>query len=115
MKTNFKLSILSLLFLATISCKSVDINPKQGTIIVPAKGEIRQWQNVEHRSFSLHLENKSVKNSCEAYKVTANGNEKWISPSLLTSGKLVFTIPTDGSLLLKNFSNENITVTYTIN
>ena len=115
MKTSIKLSILGLLFLATISCKSVDINPKQGTFVIPAKGEIRQWQNIEHRSFALHLENKSVKNSCEAYKVTANGNEKWISPSLLTGGTLDFTIPTDGSLLLKNFSDENITVTYIIN
>lgn len=115
MKTTIKLALLTLLFIAAISCKSVDVNPKQGTIVVPAKGEIRQWQNLEHNSFSIHLENKSTKNSCEAYKVTANGNEKWISPSLLTGGTLDFTIPSDGSLLLKNFSDENITVNYTIN
>ena len=115
MKTSMKLPIFTLLFVLAISCKSLDINSKQGTFVVPAKGELRQWQNIEHNSFSLHLENKSVKNSCEAYKVTANGNEKWISPSLLKGGTLDFTILSDGSLLLKNFSDENITVEYTIN
>ena len=115
MKTSMKLPMFTLLIVLAISCKSVDINPKQGTFVVPAKGESRQWQNVEHNSFSLHLENISVKNSCEAYKVSANGKEKWISPSLLKGGTLDFTIPTDGSLLLKNFSAENITVNYTIN
>lgn len=114
MKNILKLAVVFSLFVVTVSCKSVDITIKQGTITVPAKGEIRQWQNTEHGSFSIHLENKSTKNSCEAYKVSAFGNEKWIYPSLLASGSLDFSIASNGSLLLKNFSDETITVIYTI-
>lgn len=114
MKNILKLAIVFSLFVATVSCKSLDITPKQGTITVPAKGEIRQWQNTEHGSFSIHLENKSIKNSCEAYKVSATGSEKWISPSLLANGTIDFSIASNGSLLLKNFSEETITVNYKI-
>ncbi len=123
-KSHFKLFIMNLIIkiiaIITIlffqfSCKSIqDISPKQGTIMVPAKGEIRMWDKVDHDSFYLKLENKSVKNSCEAYKVK-NAYEKWISPSLLANKSLEFSIANNGHLLLKNFSDEVITIKYTIN
>lgn len=113
MKNLFKITILLAFIFLQFSCKSVIISPKQGTITVPAKGEIRVWENIDHGSFSLHLENKSDLNSCEAYTVK-NKYEKWISPSLLAKSALDFTVPANGSVLLKNFSNENLTITYTI-
>lgn len=113
MKNLFKITIITALILVQLSCKTVDISPKQGTITVPAKGEIRVWENLEHSSFSLHLENKSVTNSCEAY-VIKNNTEKWISPSLLANAKLDFTVPNNGAILLKNFSNESLTINYII-
>ena len=115
MKNLIKSILVIILIAFQTSCKSVDISPKEGVIKVPPKGELRMWQNLEHSSFSLHLENNSVKNSCEAYKVNSIGNEKWISPSLLASKTLDFTIPSDGSLLLKNFSDEELTINYKIN
>lgn len=113
MKNLIKITLATALILFQFSCKTIDISPKQGTITVPAKGEIRVWENVEHSSFSLHLENKSATNSCEAYTVK-NNNEKWISPSLLANSALDFTVPSNGAILLKNFSNETLTVNYTI-
>ncbi len=111
----FKTTALLLVLLLQISCKTIqDISPKQGTIVVPAKGEIKMWGNLEHSSFSLKLENTSTKNSCEAYKVK-NGNQKWISPSLLASKSLEFSIASNGYLLLQNFSDEEITINYIIN
>ncbi|MEC4004199.1 hypothetical protein OX283_006000 [Flavobacterium sp. SUN052] len=115
MKNSIKISILLILISFQFSCKSVDISPKEGTIKVPPKGEIRMWQNIEHSSFTLHLENKSSKNSCEAYKVSSSGNQKWISPSLLAKKSLDFTISSNGSLLLQNYSEEELIVNYTIN
>lgn len=115
MKNLIKISILIIFISFQTSCKSIDISPKEGIIKVPPKGEIRVWQNLEHTSFAIHLENKSIKNSCEAYKVNSIGNEKWISPSLLASNTLDFSIPSNGSLLLKNFSDEEITINYKIN
>lgn len=114
MKNLLKSTTMFLILLFQISCKPTqDISPKQGTIIVPAKGEIRVWNNIEHSSFSLKLENTSSKNSCEAYKVK-NGFQKWVSPSLLASKSLEFSIATNGHLLLQNYSDEVITVKYTI-
>ncbi|MDN3676262.1 hypothetical protein QWY90_02935 [Flavobacterium paronense] len=113
MKNLFKISMSTALILLAFSCKTVNISPKQASITVPAKGAISIWQNIEHASFSLHLENKNTTNSCEAYTVK-NNVEKWISPSLLADSTLDFTVPTNGSVLLKNFSNENLTITYTI-
>lgn len=115
MNTIFKITtIISLLFFQ-FSYKSLpEVSPKQGTIVVPAKGEIKMWDNISHESFTLKLENTSTKNSCEAYKVT-NGSEKWISPSLMANKTLKFSIATNGYLLLKNFSDEVITVKYSIN
>ncbi len=115
MKNQLKITVLFTIVFFQLSCKSSQaISPKQGTINVPEKGEIKVWENIEHDSFSLKLENTSTKNSCEAYKVK-NGVEKWISPSLLANKSLEFSIASNGYLLLKNFSNEVITVNYLIN
>lgn len=113
MKNLFKITLATTLILLQLSCKTIDISPKKGTITVPAKGEIRVWENLEHNSFSLHLEDKSTTNSCEAYTIK-NNYEKWISPSLLANSALDFTVPSNGAVLLKNFSNENLTINYTI-
>lgn len=114
MKNLFKITLAVTIILLQSSCKTMTISPTQGTLTVPAKGEIRVWENMEHSSFSLHLENGSNQNSCEAYTVK-NNYEKWVSPSLLAKSSLDFTVPSDGSVLLKNFSSENLTITYTIN
>jgi hypothetical protein len=71
------------------------------------------WNNLQHGSFSIKLLNTSTKNSCEAYKVK-NGHQKWISSSLLANKTLQFSIATNGHLLLQNYSDEVITVKYTI-
>lgn len=115
MNTIIKITtIISILFLQ-ISCKTYqEISPKTATIIVPAKGEIELFKNVEHNSFSINLVNKSTKNSCEAYTVK-NGNRKWISPSLPVNGKLDFSVSSSASVVLQNYSDENISVVYTIN
>lgn len=114
MKNLIKITaMVSVLFLQ-ISCKTYqDISPKTATIIVPAKGEIELFKNIEHASFSINLVNKSVKNSCEAYTIK-NGNRKWISPSLPVNGKLDFSVASAASVLLQNYSDENISVVYTI-
>ncbi|MBC7606403.1 MAG: hypothetical protein H7199_05560 [Burkholderiales bacterium] len=114
MQNLLKITTLITILLFQISCKSTqDISPKQGILIVPAKGEIRMWDNLEHGSLSLKLVNTSTKNSCEAYQVK-QGNQKWISPSLLANKSLEFSIAANGHLLLKNYSAEVITVKYTI-
>lgn len=114
MKKLLKITTLIALVLLQVSCKSTqDISTKQGIITVPAKGEIRIWDNLEHSPFSLKLDNTSSKNSCEAYKVK-NGSQKWISPSLLANKSLEFSIAANGHLLLQNYSDEIITVKYTI-
>jgi len=105
--------VLTILF-CLFSCKSqIDISPKTDTVIVPAKGEIKLFENREHSPFSLNLINKSTKNSCEVYKMK-NGNRKWISPSLLANGSLDFTVPDDGFVLIQNYSEENISITFKI-
>ena len=97
------------------SCKTYqDIVPKTATIIIPAKGEIVLFENIEHASFTINLQNFSTKNSCEAYTIK-NGNKKWISPSLPVNGKLDFYVSSDASVLLQNYSDENISLVYIIN
>ena len=114
MNNLLKITALIAMVLLHVSCKSLqEISPKQGEIIVPAKGEIRMWDKIEHGSFSLKLENTSTKNSCEAYKVK-NGFQRWISPSLLANKSLEFSIATNVHLLLQNYSDEVITVKYLI-
>lgn len=115
MQNLFKITVLVAIVLFQVSCKTVqDISPNQGAIIVPAKGEIKLFDNIEHNSFSINLTNKSVKNSCEAYTVK-NGNRKWISPSLPVNGTLNFSVSSSAYVLLQNYSDENISVVYTIN
>ena len=93
------------------SCKSTGstaaIQPKSGTIELPAKGELRIWNDVTHPSFSVTLTNNSATQSCEVYKVTSSGNEKWVTPSLLAGKSLTITVPANGHLFFKNF-NENV-------
>lgn len=115
MKNLLKITVLFTIVFFQLSCKSSQaISMKQGTITVPAKGEIKVWDTIDHDSFSLNLVNPSTKNSCEAYKVK-NGIQKWISPSLLANNSIEFSIASKGYLLLKNFSNEVIIVNYSIN
>ena len=114
MNTFLKITaIVSLLFFQ-FSCKTaIDISPKTATIIVPAKGEIKLFDAIEHNSFSINLTNKSTRNSCEAY-VVKGGNKKWISPSLLANKQLDFSVASSAYVLLQNYSDENVLVVYTI-
>ena len=114
MNTIFKITAIITVLLFQISCKTYqDIAPKTATIIVPAKGEIKLFENVNHNSLSLNLKNLSTKNSCEAFTVK-NGNKKWISPSLPINGQLNFSVSSSAYVLLQNYSNENISIVYTI-
>jgi hypothetical protein len=114
MKNFFKILVLATIAHFQFSCKSqINISPKTATVIVPAKGELKLFENTQHSSFLINLKNKSIKNSCEAYTVK-NGNKKWISPSLLVNGELDFSVQKDASVLLENFSDENISIIYTI-
>jgi hypothetical protein len=113
MKNILKFTLVATFVLLQLSCKTNTISPKEGTITIPAKGEIRVWENTEHGSFSLHLENNNATKSCEAYTVK-NNHEKWISPSLLAKSTLDFTVPSDGHVLLKNFNDESLTIKYSI-
>ena len=76
--------LFALITIATLtySCKSTGsmsaIQPKSGTIELPTKGELRIWRNSIHPSFTVTLTNPAEKQSCEVYKVTGNGNEKWV-------------------------------------
>jgi hypothetical protein len=103
------------LFLACKTQSNLNaIQPKAGGIEVPAKGEFRLWRNTQHSSFSVLLTNPSTSQSCEVYKVTSNGNEKWISPSLKAGKSLSVTIPTDGHLLITNFNPNTLTISYKV-
>jgi len=100
------------------SCSSsqgiTNIQPKSGTFEIPAKGELRVWKDVKHVSFTVTLTNSSPNQSVELYKVKSDGNEKWISPSLLANSSQEVTIPADGHLFVKNFNDNPFTVTYKI-
>ena len=89
------------------------IEPKTGTIEIAAKGEFRMWKDVKHGSFTVVLTNSSSQ-SVELYKVKSDGNEKWISPSLLANSSQQVTIPADGHLFVKNFNDNIFTLTYKI-
>lgn len=90
------------------------ILPKSGTIEILAKGAFRMWRDSKHGSFTVTLANTSPSQSVELYKVNSDGNEKWITPSLLAKSSLKVRIPADGHLLMKNFNDNTFTVTYTI-
>jgi hypothetical protein len=91
-----------------------NVQPKSGTITIPAKGEFRMWQNVTHGAFTVTLANSSPNQSVELYKVKSNGSEKWISPSLLANSSQQVTIPADGHLFIKNFNDNAFTISYQI-
>ncbi len=86
---------------------------KTGTVIVPAKGTTKIWENTKHESFAVTLSNLSTLNSCEIY-ILKKRSKKWFSPSFFPHSDLKIYVPTNGALLLENFSNEDITITYVI-
>jgi hypothetical protein len=100
------------------SCKPkgtmVAIQPKSGTIELPAKGEFRIWKGLTHPSFSVTLSNPSATQSCEIYSVKNSGNEKWISPSLQAGKTLTVTVPSNGHLLFKNYNDNILNIAYEI-
>lgn len=108
---------LSILLVYT-ACKSVgtmaSIQPKTGVMELPAKGEFRIWQGITHPRFSVTLTNPSTTQSCEVYKVSSNGNEKWISPSLQAGKSLTVTIPSNGHLFFKNFNDNVLKIEYKV-
>lgn len=91
-----------------------NIIPKNGNIAIPGKGEFRMWRDIEQGSFTVTLTNSSPNQSVELYKVKSDGNEKWISPSLLANSSREVTIPADGHLFIKNFNDNTFTITYKI-
>ena len=117
---NMKQLFAILLISSTIfnSCSSsqgiANIQPKVGIIEIPAKGEFRMWKDMKHGSFTVTLTNSSPNQSVELYKVKNDGNEKWISPSLLANSGQEVTIPADGHLFVKNFNGNIFTITYKI-
>jgi len=112
--------VIGLLAIMTFSnsCKTTGtmatIQPKSGTIELPAKGELRIWKGLVHPSFSVTLSNSSTTQSCEVYKVTDNGNEKWISPSLQAGKTLTLSVPSNGHLFFKNFNNNILKIDYKV-
>jgi hypothetical protein len=99
----------------TSSGSMANITPKEGTITVAEKGEIRFWKGMEHPSFSVTLTNNNEKQSCELYRVKSNGTEKWVSPSLIAGTSITITIPANGHLFVKNFNPNAFTFSYKIN
>jgi hypothetical protein len=92
----------------------INIEPKAGSIEIPAKGELRIWKGIEHSSFTVKLTNTDPKQSVELYTVKNNGSEKWVSPSLLANSNIIITIPADGHLFIKNFNPNNFKISYKI-
>jgi hypothetical protein len=115
-----KNSILFLTMLLTVvaSCNSnrnlTAIQPKQGTISIPAKGELALWKNIKHNGFSVAFTNNNPKASCEIYRVNKNGFEKWINPSLLANSKIAVAVANDGYVFFKNFNDTPLTISYLI-
>ena len=115
-----KKSVLALLLIIVLanSCKTAGamatIQPKSGVIELPAKGEFRIWRGLTHPSFSVSLNNSSTTQSCEVYIVTANGNEKWVSPSLQAGKSLTVTVPSNGHLFFKNFNSNILKIEYQV-
>ncbi|MBC7587698.1 MAG: hypothetical protein H7178_04995 [Chitinophagaceae bacterium] len=114
MKQLFIAAIAAISFLS--ACKTTGnlnaIQPKFGTVELPVNDEYRLWQNTKHSSFTVVLTNPSATQSCEVYKVTSNGNEKWINPSLMAGKSLTFTVPSDGYVLFKNFNPNALQISY---
>lgn len=100
------------------ACKStesmVGIQPKFGSISLPAKGELRLWQNTNHPAFTITLTNEATNQSCELYIVNKLGNEKWINPSLMPRKSITLTISKNGHLFFKNFNPNSLKINYKI-
>jgi hypothetical protein len=113
----FTLALLTIITIA-ISCKSTGsmaaIQPKQGAIELPEKGEFRIWKDVSHPSFTVTLSNPSATQSCEVYTVKSSGSEKWISPSLQAGKSLTITVPANGHLFFKNFNPNILKIDYKV-
>jgi hypothetical protein len=113
----FTLALLTIISMA-ISCKSTGsmavIQPKQGTIELPEKGEFRIWKDIAHPSFTVTLSNPSATQSCEVYTVKSSGSEKWISPSLQAGKTLTITVPANGHLFFKNFNPNILKIDYKV-
>jgi hypothetical protein len=111
----FTLAVFTIIIIA-ISCKSTGtmavIQPKQGIIELPEKGEFRIWKDIAHPSFSVTLFNPSTTQSCEVYTVKSSGSEKWISPSLQAGKTLTITVPANGHLFFKNFNPNVLKIDY---
>lgn len=101
-----------------LSCKTVgtmaSIDPKAGTIELPSKGEFKIWKDKIHPSFSVVITNPSSTQSCEIYKVTDSGSEKWIQPSLQAGKSITVKVPSNGHLFFKNFNTNTLSITYKI-
>jgi hypothetical protein len=91
-----------------------NIQPKSGTMELPAKGEFRIWRGSIHPKFSVTLTNSSTTQSCEVYRVTDNGNEKWVSPSLQAGKTLTIKVPSNGHLFFKNFNDNILKIDYKV-
>ena len=114
-----QLSLMLLLYSTIIfSCSSsngiANIDPKTGSIEIPPRGEFRMWKDTKHGNFRVMLTNLSANQSVELYKVKSDGNESWISPSLLANSSMNVLIPADGHLFIKNFNPNTFTLTYKI-
>jgi hypothetical protein len=90
------------------------IEPKSGSIELPAKGELRIWKDTQHPSFTVVLTNNAPQQSCEIYTVKSSGAEKWVSPSLLANSSLTVKVPADGHLFFKNFNPNTLTIAYKV-
>jgi hypothetical protein len=106
--------ISTILVFTACSRNLVNIEPKSGTIEIPAKGEFRIWKGIEHTSFTVKLINSDLKQSVELYTVKSDGAEKWVSPSLLANSSLEVSIPADGHLFIKNFNPNTFKVKYEV-
>jgi hypothetical protein len=123
-KLNFKkmkqlvFGLLVVIIVVSNSCKTTgtmaSIEPKFGKMELPAKGEFRMWRDLAHPSFSVILTNSSATQSCEVYKVTKDGVEKWVSPSLQAGKSLTVTVPANGYLFLKNFNDNILEIGYKV-
>jgi hypothetical protein len=115
-----KYFFIAFLFTITIcnSCKTTgtmaNIQPKNGTIELPTNGEFRIWKGISHPSFTVTLSNPSETQSCEVYRVTNSGSEKWVSPSLQAGKSLTVTVPANGHLFFKNFNPNSLTIKYSV-
>ncbi len=114
----YKLHLLLGIICLFISCQStknlLKIEPKSGQLEIPAKGELRVWNQVEHSGFVVILTNTNPTQSCELYSVKSDGTEKWISPSLLANSTESVSIPENGHLFIKNFNPNVLTIQFKV-